>query len=65
MTDQDASIKIAAIYAALIRVEERHQDSRAIAALHAQLAEGLEMLIADRPGIVRPFDGTNKPPPGP
>ena len=62
MTDDEATNKIARIYAALVRAEERHPNSAALAALHAHMGEGLEMLIADRPGIVRPYDGEPKPP---
>jgi hypothetical protein len=65
MTDEEASAHAAHIYDALQIVESRNPDSRAVAVLHERLYRALEDLIVERPGIVRPFDGTNKPPPGP
>lgn len=64
MTDSDASILIARIYAALQIAEARHPNSLALGALHGLLAVALEAYIADHSGVVRPFDG-GQPKPGP
>lgn len=64
MTDEQASAVVADIYAALKAAEAAHPHSRTLAILHGLLAGALEAYIADHPGTVRPYDGTDKPPPG-
>ena len=62
--DTDAkNALIAEAYHALLHAEQNHPDSPSLAVLHAVLARVLEAYIAENgAGIVRPYDGTNKPP---
>ena len=63
MTDEQASAHAAKIYALLTRAEAHHPDSQALSVLHAVLADAWADFHAERPGVVQPFDGENKPPP--
>lgn len=63
MTDEEASEFAAEIHAELMAVEMQHPSSRAVARLHSVLGRAWAAFHAERPGVVQPFDGTNKPPP--
>jgi len=65
MTDEEITTAAADVFASLQILESRFPDSRAVKLLHEKLFRAFERLIADKPGVVRPYDGTNKPPPGP
>lgn len=62
-TDEKASAHVSEIYVELMAAEAQHPSSRALARLHASLARAWAAFKADRPGVVQPFDGTNKPTP--
>lgn len=62
MDDNAASAHAAKIYDALMVVEQRHPDSKAVAVLHAALGAAFADYQATHPGVVQPFDGgTPKP----
>jgi hypothetical protein len=62
LSDDNATLQIAGLYAALIYAEQRHPGSIALKLLHARLNEAMELYIADHPGVIRPYDGDPKPP---
>ncbi len=65
MTDEEITEAAADVFATLQILESRFPDSRAVQLLHAKLYRHFENLISDKPGVVRPYDGTDKPPPKP
>ena len=65
MTDEEITTAAADVFATLQILESRFPDSRAVRVLHEKLFRAFEHLIGDKPGVVRPYDGTDKPPPKP
>lgn len=65
MDDATASAHAERIHRALVAAEAKHPNSKALAALHGALEAAWRAYHAVNPGVVQPFDGTDKPPPKP
>lgn len=62
MTDEEISAHAQTIYTALDELETTGAP-HALTGLHRALYVAFEHYIREHPGVVRPYDGTSKPPP--